>query len=68
MAIFGPKLWVNPLGNSSIFLTFLTSCFYSLQRRFFVLEYHKRDFPSLYCVKKKMEKWPFLDQNYGLTP
>ena len=33
-----------------------------------MLEYHKRHFLSLYCLKKKMEKWPFLDQNHGLTP
>ena len=50
------------------FFDFLISCFYSLERRFFVLEYHKRHFPDLYCLKKKSEKWPFLDQNHGLTP
>ena len=27
--------------------------FYSLERRFFVLEYHKTHFPGLYCLKKK---------------
>ena len=62
MAIFGPKRWVN-------FSTFSTSCFYSLERPFFVLEYRKRHFPGLYCLKKKMlEKWPFFDQNHGFTP
>ena len=25
-------------------------------------------FPGLYSKKKKLEKWPFLDQNNGLTP
>ena len=35
------------------FFAFLTSCFYGLERRFFVLEYRKRHFPSLYCLKKK---------------
>ena len=43
-------------------LTFWTSCFYSLERRFFVLEYCKRHFPSLYCLKNKLGKmaifWP----------
>ena len=53
MAIFGPKPWVNPLGKMSIFSTFWTSCFYSLEKRFFVLGYHKRHFPGLYCLKKK---------------
>ena len=68
MAIFGPKPWVNPLGKNVNSSTFWTSCFYSLERRFFVLEYHKRHFPCLYCLKKKLEKWPFSDQNHGLTP
>ena len=49
------------------FSSFWTSSFYSLEKRFFVLEYHKGHFPSLYWVKKKVEKWPFLDQNHGLT-
>ena len=25
-------------------------------------------FLALYCIKKKVEKWPFFDQNHGLTP
>ena len=50
------------------FSTFLTSFFYSLERCFFVLEYRKRHFPGLYCQKKKLEKWPFLDQSSRLTP
>ena len=117
MAIFGPNPWVN-------FSTFSTSCFYSLERRFFVLEYCKRHFPGLQCLKKKswknghfstktmgyplwkkiqffdflnflflqprkeffsfqnivkdiflaynakkkLEKWPFSDENHGLSP
>ena len=66
MAIFGPKPCVNPLGKMSIFLTFWTSCFCSLERRFFVLEYDKRHFPALYCLKKKswkngQEKCQFFD-------
>ena len=61
MAIFGPKRWVN-------FSTFCTSCCYSLERRFFVFEYRKRYFPGVYCLKKNLDKWPFLDQNHGLTP
>ena len=46
MAIFGPKPWVN-------FSKFSTSCFQSLERRFFVLEYCKRHFPGIQCLKKK---------------
>ena len=34
-----------------------------------MLEYGKRHFPDLYCVKKKkLENLSFLDQNHGLTP
>ena len=38
------------------FSTFSTACFYSLERRFFPLAYHKRHFPGLYCLKKKFGK------------
>ena len=68
MAILGPKPLVNPFGKMSIF-RLLDFLLYSSERRFFDLEYHKRHFPELYCLeKKKLEKWPFLDQNNGLTP
>ena len=67
MVIFGTKPWVNPLGKMSIFQVF-ELFFYSLEGRFFVVEYRKGHFPGLYCRKKKMEKWPFLVQNHGLTP
>ena len=63
MAIFGPKPWINPY-----FLTSWTFCFERLERRFFELEFNKRHFPGLYCLKKKLGKWPILDQNHGLTP
>ena len=64
MAIFRPKQWKNVN-----FSTFWSSCFHGLEKRFFVLEYRKRHFPGLYCQKKKkLLKWPFSDQNNGLTP
>ena len=56
MAIFGPKPWVNHCGKMSIFCSFKTSCFYSLKKRFFVLEYRKRHLPFLYCLKQKVGK------------
>ena len=65
--IFRPKPWVNPFGkisNVRLFELF----FYSLKRRFFVLECRKTHFPRVHCLKKKLEKWPFLEQNHGLTP
>ena len=40
--------------------TFLTSCFHRLERRFFVLEYRKRNFPGLYCLKKESWKMPIF--------
>ena len=50
------------------FSTFWNSCRYSQNRLFFVLEYGKTHFPGLYCPRKTMEKWSFLDQNHELTP
>ena len=55
MAIFGPKPCVDPLEKSN-FSTFQSSCFYSLERRFFDAEYRKRHFPCLYWLKKKVGK------------
>ena len=57
----------TPLENVN-FSTFKSFCFYKLERRFFLLEYRKRHFPGLYCLKKKVGKWPFLHQNHGLNP
>ena len=56
MATFGPKPWVNPFRKMSSFRLFRTLCFYSLEKRFFVVEYHKRHFPGLHCLKKKVGK------------
>ena len=53
MANFGPKPWTNPYGKNSIFSTFSTSCFYSLERRFIAIEYHQTHFPGLHCFKKR---------------
>ena len=48
--------------QKSQFSTFPTSCFYSLERRFFVPEYRKRHFLALYYLEKKDGKmanfWP----------
>ena len=56
MANFGPKPWTNPFSKNLNFSTFSISCFYSLKRRFFPLEYHKTHFPGPYCLKKKRWK------------
>ena len=60
LPIFLPKPCTNPFEKSQ-FLTSWTSGFYSLEKRFFFLEYRKRHFPGLYCLKKdgKMANfWP----------
>ena len=56
MAILRPKPWVNPFGKMSILRLFGLLFFYNLERRFFILEYHKKHFPSVYCLKKKSWK------------
>ena len=55
MTTIGPKAWVNPFGKTSIFSRFELLVF-GIERRFFVLEYHKRHFPGLCCLKKKLPK------------
>ena len=55
MVIFGPKPRVDPFGKKLIF-DCLNFFFYSLKRRFFVLQYRKSHFPGLYCVKRKFGK------------
>ena len=68
MAIFASKPWVNPFGKMSIFRLFETSCFYSLERRFFVLEYRKRHFPGLFCLKKKVGKIAVFGPKQWVNP
>ena len=67
MAIFRHKPWVNPLGKMSIFRFSELLVFIAQNGVFVVLEYRKRHFPCLYCLKKKLEKWSFLVQNHRLT-
>ena len=64
MAIFGPKPWVYPFWKNVNFSTFSTSCFYSVERRLFCLEYRKRHFAGLYCPKIKVGKMAI----FGPTP
>ena len=69
MAIFGPKPWVNPFAIISIFRLFKLLVFIAQKGVFSFQNIVNGHFPGLYCLKKKrMEKWPFLDQNHGLTP
>ena len=50
------------------FSTFCSSFFYSVERRFFVLEYRKGHFPMLYCGKKKIGKRPIFGPKPWLNP
>ena len=69
MVIFGPKQWVNPFGKNLNFLTFSTSYFYSLDRRFFVLEYRRRHFPGLYCpTQRKVGKMAIFGSKPWVNP
>ena len=54
MAIFGQKAWVNPFGKMSVFRLVELLAFLALKGFFFVLEYSKRHFADLYCVKRKI--------------
>ena len=68
MAIFERKPWVNPLGKNVNFSTFRNFCFYSLENRFFVLEYRKRHFPRLYCLKRKVERMAIFGPKPWVIP
>ena len=65
---FWTKTMGYPVWKNVNFSTYCTSCFLSLERCFFAVEYLKRHFPGLYWKKKKLPKWPFLDQKHGLSP
>ena len=67
MAIFGPKPWVNPFGKISIFRLFKL-CVFITQKGFFCFQnIVKHIFLAYIALKKKVGKWPLLDQKYGLT-
>ena len=58
---------LTPLEKSQFF-DFLNVLFLQPRKAVFVLEYHKRHFPGLNSLKRKLEKWSFCEQNDGLTP
>ena len=67
MAIFGVRPWVNPLGKMSIFRLFGLFVFIALKGVFQFYNIVKHLFLAYSAKKKKLEKWPFLDQNHGLS-
>ena len=68
MEIFGSKPLVYSFWKNVNFSTFQTSCFYSLEGRFFVLEYRKRHFPNQYCIKKKVAKMAIFGPKPWVSP
>ena len=62
---FGLKTWVNPLGKMSIFRLSELLVFYSVERLFFVLEYHKRHFPGVNIFKKNWKNGHFWTKTMG---
>ena len=68
MAIFGPKPWVNPFGKMSIFRLFELVVFIAQKGVFSFQNIVKDIFLAYISEKRKLEKWPFLDQSHGLTP
>ena len=55
-------------GKNEKFSIFKTFCFYRLERRFFVLQYRKRHFPGLYCLKKKVRKMAIFGPKPWVNP
>ena len=68
MAIFTPKPWVNPFGKKSIFPLFELLVFIAQKGVFSFQNILKDIFLAYIATKKKFQKWPFLDENDGLTP
>ena len=68
MAMFGPKPWVNPFGKMSIFRLFELLVFIAYEGVFLVLEYHKRHFLGLYCLKKKVGKMAIFGPKPWVNP
>ena len=68
MVIFVPKAWVKRFGKMSIFELFELLVFIAQKSVFSFQNIGKGLFLWLYCLKKKLDKWPFLDETDGLTP
>ena len=68
MAIFGPKPWVNPIEKMSIFRLFGLLLFIAQKGVISFQNFRKHFFLAYIAKEKKLEKWPFFDQNHGLNP
>ena len=68
MVIFGQKPWVNPFKKTSISRVFELLAFIALKGIFFVLEYRKRRFHGLYCLKEKVLKMAIFGPKPTVNP
>ena len=68
MAIIGPKPWVNPFGKMSIFRIFELLVFIAYKGALSFQIIVKVIFLTNIPEKKGLKKWPYFDQNHGLTP
>ena len=69
LPIFDQDRGLCTFEKSQFFDFFKLLVFYSLERRFFILEYHETLYAVLFCLKqKKMEKLPIFYWNQGLIP
>ena len=68
MAFFGQKAWVNSFGKMSISRLFELLILQPRKGFFYFQNIVKDIFLTYIANKKKLEKWPFLDKNDGLTP
>ena len=59
--------WLTLLEKCQFF-DFLNFFFYTLERRFFVLEYRKRYFHGLYCLKEKVVKMDIFGPKPQVNP
>ena len=65
---FWIKSMGQPLWKNVNFSSFWTSCFYSLERPFFFLEYHKRHFLAYIALRKKVRKMAKFGPKPWLNP
>ena len=68
MAISGPTAWINPFGKMSIFPLFELFVFITQKGAFSFQNIVKDIFLAYIAKKEKLKKWPFYNENHGLTP
>ena len=68
MVIFERKPWVNPFAKVSIFELFEVLVFIAYKGFIFVQEYRKRQFPGLYCLKRKVCKMGIFGPKQWVNP